>query len=208
MGCDIHGVFQAKKDGKWQDVASTWDQDRHYFLFSWLADVRNGFGFAGVPTYTPIKPIAAPRGLPEDFEMNGDGDHPTTLEAVCPRRLEYMEDAAKVKPTVWMGDHSHSWLTADEILATPAPDKVWRTGIVERTFFDGWDGHSSPESWSGGISGRDIHVADDPTLVTDKTTHVRIFWMQPGDTLKYFTDEVKRLKDERGEVRVVFGFDS
>lgn len=82
-----------------------------------------------------------------------------------------------------MGDHSHSWLTADEILATPAPDKVWRTGIVERAFFDAWDGHTPPEGWSGGITGRDIHVAEDPTQVADETTHVRIFWKQPGDTL-------------------------
>lgn len=208
MGCDIHAVFQAKKDGKWQDVPSTWDQGRHYFLFSWLADVRNGFGFAGVPTYTPIKPIAMPRGLPEDFEMNGNDDHPTSLEAICSLRLEWMDDEEKAKPTVWLGDHSHSWLTADEILATPSPDKVWRTGVVTREFFDAWDGRTPPESWAGGITGKDVRVADDPTHVTDETTHVRIFWMQPSDTLKYFTDEVRRLKDEHGEVRIVFGFDS
>lgn len=204
MGCDIHAVFQAAKDGKWQDVPSTWDQDRHYFLFSWLAGVRNGHGFAGVPTYTPIKPLAEPRGLPEDFE--GGEEHPTTLDAPAPFRREHAED--KEHPIVWMGDHSFSWLSADEILAAPAPDKVWRTGIVDRAFFDAWDGHTAPESYSGGISGKDIRVAESPIDVVDNTTHVRIFWMQDGDTLKYFTDEVRRLKEEYGQVRIVFGFDS
>jgi hypothetical protein len=58
MGTDVHAVWQAKKDGKWVDIASKWEQKRHYFLFAWLADVRNGFGFAGVSTHDPIKPIA------------------------------------------------------------------------------------------------------------------------------------------------------
>lgn len=203
MGTDVHAIWQAKKNGKWEDVPSTWDQDRHYFLFSWLADVRNGHGFAGVPTYTPIKPIAQPRGLPEDFE--GGEEHPTTLECLAPFRQKYVEENP---PISWMGDHTFSWLTAEEILSTPVPDKVWQTGIVERAWFDAWDGHAGPEEWSGGISGKDIRVAESPTEVTDESTHVRIWWIKPGDTLKYFVDEVKRLKEEHGEVRIVFGFDS
>jgi hypothetical protein len=45
-----------------------------------------------------------------------------------------------------LGDHSFSWLTADEILAAPQPNGVVRTGIVTRAVFDKWDGHSQPES--------------------------------------------------------------
>lgn len=206
MGCDIHAIAQAKKDGQWVDVPMDgWDQDRHYFLFSWLADVRNGHGFAGVPTYTPIKPIAERRGYPQDFEVVDD-EHPVKDKAVMGRRADYCEPGEA--PSMWMGDHSHTWLTADEILATPMPDKVWQTGIVSREWFDAWDGVQGPDAWSGGISGGDIFVAESPVEVTERTTHVRIFWIKPGDTLKYFTDEVKKLKDEHGEVRLVFGFDS
>lgn len=205
MGCDIHAIWQAKKDGKWVDVESTWEQDRHYFLFSWLANVRNGHGFAGIPTYTPIKPISEPRGYPDDFVVDGDS-HPVSDPAVMGRRAEYLEPGDK--PEMFMGDHSHSWLTAAEILASPPPAKVWQTGIVGREWFNEWDGVKGPESWSGGISGRDIKVAESPTDVTDETTHVRIWWIKPDDTLKYFTDEVKRLNDLHGEVRLVFGFDS
>lgn len=204
MGCDIHAVWQARENGKWVDVESTWDRDRHYFLFSWLANVRNGHGFAGIRTYTPIKPISEPRGLPDDFE--GGEDHRTTFEALSPTRREYEED--KEHPIAWMGDHSHSWLTADEILATPAPDKVWCTGIVERGFFNSWDGHTEPAEWSGDIGGGGVVVAESPVDVLPETTHVRIYWMQSEDILAYFTDEVKRLKAKHGEVRLVFGFDS
>lgn len=201
MGTDIHAVFQAKKDDAWIDVDSQYKEERHYFLFAWLAGVRNGFGFAGVPTHTPIKPIAEPRGLPDDFQ-----GHDSTKELMG-RHAEYLEDGED--PHVWMGDHSHSWLTADEIIAVGAPGKTWRTGIVSRTFFDAWDGHTSPETWSGDISGTDIYVAEWPSTVKEGSTHVRIFWMQADeDVLSYFTDEIKRLKSLHGEVRMVFGFDS
>ncbi len=204
MGTDVHAVWQAKKDGKWVDIPSKWEQDRHYFLFAWLADVRNGFGFAGIPTHTPVTPIAAQRGFPEDFE--GDDEHKTDYENMDPSRQQYTK-REEFEGSIWMGDHSFTWLSADEILTAPKP-AAWRTGFVSREFFDAWDGHTAPEEWSGGISGRDIRTAEAPTAVEPTTTHVRIFWKQPDDTLDYFVDEVRRLKGLHGEVRVVMGFDS
>lgn len=204
MGTDVHGIWQAQKDGRWVDIESKWDQDRHYFLFSWLADVRNGYGFAGVATYEPVKPIAQPRGYPDDFELDGD-DHPVTDKAVMGRRAEYLEPGER--PAMWMGDHTHSWLAADEILAAPRPGTIKRTGVVPTAFYDAWDGKTPPESWSGGISGGDVIVAQAPT-VPPEATHVQIEWEQPDDGLAYFVDEVKRLKAEHGQVRLVFGFDS
>lgn len=67
MGTDIHGVFQRHNGAAWEDIASKYQQNRHYQLFAALAGVRNGVGFAGVPTGEAIKPIAEPRGLPADF---------------------------------------------------------------------------------------------------------------------------------------------
>src|SRR4051812_46429845 len=122
MGCDIHAVFQAKRGAQWDDVDSTFEEDRHYFLFSWLAGVRNGYGFAGVQTYTPVIPLAEPRGLPRDFDVRGD------------------EHRGK-----WMGDHSHSWLTADEILAAKPPGTdVAGTGIITLAEYRDWDGNTPP----------------------------------------------------------------
>lgn len=74
MGCDIHAYLEVKKDGKWV-TGDEWKPDkyepkrlvvdyderiysgRNYYLFSILADVRNGRGFI---------PIAQPKGMPED----------------------------------------------------------------------------------------------------------------------------------------------
>lgn len=206
MGTDIHVAMQAKKDGVWQDIEHKYNEDRHYFLFSWLANVRNGYGFAGVATYTPVAPISQPRGLPDDFQMDADC-HPVSSKEQMGRRAEWLEDGEE--PSIWMGDHSHSWLTADEILSAPVPGRTWRTGIVNRDFFDAWDGHTPPTEWSGGISGPEVVVAESPCAVDEDTTHVRINWMHDeGKALTYFIDEIKRLKELHGEVRMIFGFDS
>ena len=88
MGTDIHGVFQRldKTTGQWHDVASNYEQDRHYQLFAVLADVRNGYGFAGIPTGEVVTPIAKRRGLPADFAMDGDSHPIATLEHMDPSR--------------------------------------------------------------------------------------------------------------------------
>jgi hypothetical protein len=100
MGTDVHAVFQTKLGRRWVEVPSAWEQDRHYLLFSWLAGVRNGFGFGGI------------------FQV------------------------------------------------------------------------------------------DTPATVTDKTTHVSISWIETENPFAYFIDEVRKLKEAHGNVRMVFGFDS
>jgi hypothetical protein len=203
MGTDVHAIWQAKKAGRWVDIESEWDQDRHYFLFAWLADVRNGFGFAGVPTHDPIKPIAPRRGLPDDFE--GGEDHPVTDTKVMGRRAAYLEEGEP--PTMWLGDHSHSWLTADEILSAERPKNIRKDGVITIDQYRAWDKVSQPESWCGGVSGRGI-VTSLPAEIGPETTHVQVSWVRQEDGLDYFVDEVRRLKDLHGEVRLVFGFDS
>lgn len=120
MGADIHLVTQVRQpDGTWRDVepdyrcpacqgtgkygtspACAWcggsgkggQYDwRDYRIFALLADVRNGDG---------VEPLAAPRGLPADFDVD---------DARGPNHLEH--------GGMWMGDHSHSWLTVAELSA-------------------------------------------------------------------------------------------
>jgi hypothetical protein len=45
-------------------------ESRCYMVFSLLADVRNGYGFAGVETYKPIQPIDNLRGTPSNTSFN------------------------------------------------------------------------------------------------------------------------------------------
>src|SRR5215831_1419725 len=87
MGCDIHIVIQRQEaNGRWHEVAyqtrgwqKNWTpqanipiapenfRSRNYDLFAILADVRNGFGFAGVPTGDGWPSLAPDRGLPAGF---------------------------------------------------------------------------------------------------------------------------------------------
>ena len=130
MGTDVHAVFQKRVNGTWQDVPSEWEQDRHYFLFSWLADVRNGFGFAGVKTYSRVEPIDEPRGIPEDFAME-DCYHYALLESLNEQERKWHADEVDPEGGVrlFMGDHSYSWLTLDEILAAARPDLAARSPV-------------------------------------------------------------------------------
>lgn len=59
MGTDIHCVFQKKCPEGWEDIESEYEEGRHYTLFAWLGDVRNGFGVAGVKTHTELAPLSS-----------------------------------------------------------------------------------------------------------------------------------------------------
>ncbi len=211
MGCDIHGVFQRSSGAAWEDIESNYEQDRHYQLFAVLAGVRNGHGFAGVPTGEVITPISDPRGIPSDFVLDGD-DHPiTNLAYMDPRMRQYQKADEPLK--IWMGEHSHSWLSGEEMVAWRefAP-VVCKTGILERATYEQWDGKSWPAESCSGVSGPRIKVINDNYVEKDETpdwTHIRCHWESSlRKELDYFFDEVARLANKHGRIRFVFGFDS
>jgi hypothetical protein len=198
MGTDIHGVLQAKHSFE----GATWftecrmEDDRNYRLFAALADVRNGSGFAGVKTHDPITPIAEPRGWPDDFELSS---------------ITYVTDDP------WLGDHSFSWLTLDEVVNWDGWDQpLHETGIIDRKQFEAWDGVNPPEGgWCGGIYGQDIvkvDARDEATwAATRDWTHVNVYWSRPlRESCTTFLAWVEYAKEKtRGmEARLVFGFDS
>lgn len=185
MGTDIHGVFQ-KWDGKrWVDIPSKYQGHRHYQLFAVLANVRNGFGFAGISTGEAVEPIDGPRGLPEDVD-DDDGR---------------------------FGDHSFSWLSGEEMIEwfEHAPTKK-RVGILDRKVYESWDKKTEPASYCADITGRDIVIVNDNPEemgAHPEWTNVRCIWdVDLCQELAYFFDEVQRLVEEHGKVRFVFGFDS
>jgi len=207
MGTDIHGIFQKKVDNRWEDVETKFKFNRHYLLFAWLGNVRNGFGFASVRTHTPIESLSDCRGYPKDFEVANDTHYVDNIK-LLPEYLQEYEKETKDRYDTWMGDHSHSWVTSEEMLKNISDIILTRTGIIPIENFKQWDGKSQPDTWSGGISGRDIEVQVPPDI-TPTTTHVRIFWeIHLQDEILYFIDEVKRLVELHGEIRFVFGFDS
>jgi len=205
MGADIHAVAQKKTPSGFEDVPTEWDRRRHYFLFAWLAGVRNGYGFAGVVTHAPITPVSEPRGLPDDFLIIEDHSHPCRKE-IAPGfyAQEHWDDSVGL----WLGDHSHSWLSFDEIISA-APPITWRTGMIDRVTFDGWDGISPPEEWCSDVFGQGVRVADNPACVTDEDTYVRVCWRTTAaNEIDYFLTEIRRLKELHGDGRIVFGFDN
>ena len=72
MGCDIHLLieFFDQKTQKWShkcwDNLPTLGLLRNYYLFSYLADVRNNYGYESEDI---IHPLSLPRGLPSDISV-------------------------------------------------------------------------------------------------------------------------------------------
>ena len=167
-------------------------------------------GFAGVRTGEPVTPISKPRGYPADFVSEGPSDdgescedmHPiASLDAMDPRRRKWHTEGEPM--SVWMGDHSHSWLTADEMLAwyANAPTVV-KVGILSRSEYEAWDKTTAPESYCGGVSGPGVVIVNDNAVEREQTpgwTYIRCEWHEILDqSLRYFFDEVARLKAEHG----------
>lgn len=188
MGTDIHAVAQANINGVWVDIESKFDEGRHYKLFSHLAGVRNGVGFAGCDTGEAVNPIQEDRGFPDDFTSDdnsyGDGHNGQ-----------------------WMGDHSYGWVSAYEVINHDWGQGVSR-GVISLEAYKKWDG-DEPNGYCGMIGGRDILVSDDCENLPEGTTHVRVEWKNSSDRFDYFVDEVAQMvSDNNADVRIVFGFDS
>jgi len=158
LGCDIHLYVEKRVEGKWiaadkwieenegtdeePDVRLTVPYDnrvysgRCYDLFSILADVRNGYGFAGIKTGAGFNPICPPKGLPDDVspEVKQWSDH-------------------------WDSDgHSHSWHTVADLLAYDWTQTTTKTGSVDLSNFENWDRwrrekDEAPMEYCGSVSG-------------------------------------------------------
>lgn len=217
MGCDIHSVAQVKKDGKWTTVqAQVGGDQRDYHSFAVMADVRNGSGFAGTLTSEPWPVIAEPRGLPEDLEVKGsDVETPTWFSRW---------DKLKTDPrnSMWLGDHSHSFLSLKEMEDFYAEAKnkshIFH-GVVERAEYEAMlaEGRRVPNEYCSDVMGPNI-VKVIPALIeaTPNYTHVQTSWKKNVCdslyTLKEYLEELNAIalkqNVEKTDIRLVFGFDS
>lgn len=159
MGIDVRVEFEAKRNGKWEQVHFSYAIERNYLFFAWLANQRNEYG---------VQPIAKFRGLPKDYRYE-DGP----------------------------GEHSQSWLSADEILN--APDQVINMkGCITEADYKKWSGVGMPSAdviYGAELSGR--------------SGFVEVSWLvNIKDEFSAFLKTVADLRNEYGDVRVVFGFES
>lgn len=232
MGCDIHLYVEKKQDGKFVS-ADKWTKDedsedsermsvdydsrfwsgRSYNLFSILANVRNGVGFAGVPTGRGFVPIAMPRGLPGD-----------ACEEILKESERWREDG-----------HSHSYLTVTELLAYDWTQTTNLCGWVSGPEFWKWNRYKrsqgeSPEGYYGDVSGGSTKKVTEAEMIellrpyTDhwkdgdkvkevlKNTYCHCTWEMPyyrcaRDFLSETIPKLLRL-GAQDDVRIVFWFDN
>lgn len=233
MGCDIHCFVEKKIDGKWEQitgfVSDYYDPNNDYFssdrfknadspiygrnytLFALLADVRNGYGFAGIDTGDRITPISSPKGLPDD-----------------------VSEHIRTESDSWDCDgHSHSWLTVKEILDYNIEVTQTKRGYVTESEFIEYIKKGEPSVWSGGVSGRDVVIISQDEMMkrvkakdskgddtdkhntTKKHYYCQIQWTKPlkQALFSFFNNSLPQLIDRcdsesKDDVRIVFWFDN
>ena len=125
--------------------------------FDWRSYGMYAF-LAGVRNYSAVTPLSEPRGLPDD--------------------VDYVEDAEH-----WLGEHSFSWLSLDELLSFDYEQKMEDRRVTRQLAPNLISGAETCDPGEG-----------------EKMTY-REFLGQS------FFDDIERLK-AAGAERVVFGFDS
>ena len=248
MGTDIHMAAEVRKNGKWQLVTESvfphyeykynkekceWEEmlrkeksfrpyfGRNYDLFAMLADVRNGFGFAGCTTGGHINPISEPKGYPEDMcdELKSD------LEE---HNDDWWNSEEYDKRPHLSNEHSGSYLTLKELLAYDWAQRHHSMGYLDqKEYASSIYRGEHPKSWCGGVSGKGIvYVSEeDMKKIIEGTYPVKpderyyVFCTFPsksyaekaGEFYDLTIPALKTLIPEGGteeDVRIVFDFDS
>lgn len=231
MGCDIHSFAEIKIKGwhllrdefenPWFDPSAKDDfagkrkhihpiDNRNYDAFAILANVRNGSGFAGVDTGDGFKVISEPKGLPNDMSH-------------ALKSISEDEDS-----DFYLGDHSFSWLTLQELL-----DFDWSLDTIQRgvvgvdRFIAALENNGVPTSYSGGVFGPKItHVPFDEMKQRIDTNdfengrdnyYTQLEWPESykDSSGELWSATIPRLQEiaehkhlTHDEIRMVFGFDS
>lgn len=219
-----YGYYAPDRDYFWEEFTAEPYTGRNYDLFGWLANVRNGFGFAAVDTGDPVKPIAEGRGWPDN--------------AWSDFRDQHKDDEGNY--------HSHSYVTLTELLAADwdaikvhrmfvKPQDYWTFKKTGELPGSGWGSSSGPSVWE--VTAAEYELMD--SELQQKITGVQIQWETTVREAvgSFYTETIPALQDlmalpplrqvrrwvgERGEriqtvkdvepstdqIRVIFCFDS
>jgi len=185
MGTDIHIVAEFYKNDCWHLAELELTHDRNYRAFAILADVRNGYGFAGFSTGDVLTPISEPRGLPDDMSPE--------LRAKLEPKTDAEDNAVD---GLYLGDHSFSWVTLKELLDYDLDVPVTVGGYVtEETARRYRETGETPNTWAAW---------------TPQPGFERIEWQKPirqmASLIPRLIEEISILGDPQN-VRLVFGFD-
>ncbi|MHA1408871.1 MAG: hypothetical protein ACTSQY_00885 [Candidatus Odinarchaeia archaeon] len=231
MGTDIHLYVEIKKNGKWEKVKKGLRSERYnpnndyfskekfrngeriyntrnYVLFAFLANVRNGKGFAGRDTGNIIVPISFPKGIP----------------------LNVSEDIIQDIDSWGLNAHSISYLDLSELKKGCEDSKnmtLVKRGAVDIKGFKEFKRDGCPKEWWSDIIGSKIvfisnnemqKLIDNPTLKKENLYYfTRIEWRSClYDSVNRFFEHVlpqlENLKHTNNltdkEIRIVFWFDN
>lgn len=172
-------------------IRDRWYSNRNYVVFAVLGDVRNGSGFAGSFTHTPVIPISSNRGIPDD---------------VLPETRAVLSD-----------EHSPSWCMLSEVLDYDWSQTIQRGGWVGAEQYQVFKDEGSPEFWSGSIGGGGIAKVSAEGMEhgiannrADKL-HTFVTWEHPiKNDCEHFLEQMKLIAWSTGDVpvRLIFDFDS
>lgn len=206
MGTDIHLAVEVRVKGvgwsyrpsfpKYDEEGFSWEADpceRFYKLFALLADVRNGFGFAGVSTHARIEPLFSGRGIPTDSVIDIDAH---------------------------LGDHSFTWASFNELKAIDWDGQmVVQIGVVRAAIAKGMKDGVRPEGYIGAVTGPRVKmfrcVAEwEASGHPEGDSYVQVIWHDsPFEKCAFRTwvsGCLTQIAEEFGpeNVRVLIGFDS
>lgn len=228
MGTDIHLQVEVRgEDGEWKisprrpfprynGEGFSWNDDptgRNYNLFAFLANVRNGFGFAGVRTGNRIVPQFAGRGVPRDYddpklsfkyatddEDENDEDSPKLLSdsehevtSVALPDPEKRPETEYTGGNFWLGDHGFAHATLEELRACDWNVKFESTGLVGLTDYLKYKRTGEPDNWHAGISAQGIGIFEDEASFAQ---HVAKVAASRGFTEVVNLDDLERLCED------------
>lgn len=188
MGTDIHLAAEVFKDGRWQYAPCDLPDYRNYRAFAILADVRNGYTFAGFDSGDPVIPISEPRGLPQDLSQE--------IRAML-EDTDSGDSWTDDEDFFTLGDHSFSWVTLKELLDVDLEAPVTLRGMVPPQEAQRWKETGKP-----------------PAIVAAHVSHadwVRLEWQRPLRESAGLIGELIEALTPLGDpqhVRLVFGFDN
>ncbi|MDO9547147.1 MAG: hypothetical protein Q7J07_10425 [Pelolinea sp.] len=195
-GTDIHLAAEVYKDGLWHLANADLPTYRNYRAFAILADVRNGYTFAGMDSGDPVIPISYPRGFPEDLSEELREHLRKEEEAdKWPDNDEWLDD--KEPEYISLGEHSFSWVTLQELLDYDLEAPVTLRGKVSPEAARRWKENREPPNTAAGFSSLPDWVSME--------------WQRPlRESAPLVTNLIEALSalGEPREVRLIFGFDN
>lgn len=209
INVDVLGLGDAPND--WRSFDREVLCDRNYILFAILADVRNGYGFAGCETHEPIKPLRTS----EQSRLPNDMLFSPRCQSLSPTSDNYTYNRR------WLGYHNQHVIAAEEILGYDFQQRLVESGLFDIENFIRFMGGDRDVKYSYDIWGEAIvkhprvDLTDGKAVVfnTKGYTHIPAKWNDDKPIIEYVKDfvaDVKQIVADNPDydIRLVIGFDS